>query len=87
MKNYLSDFYFAAFLTNQKENVVQYLTEKIIISMEKFMPPRKMLNIIVVCKAQHNAYHMLKSPNLSLYMLIKVMLIKKKHVHQTVLWL
>ena len=28
-----------------------------------------------------------KSPNLSLYMLINVMLIKNKHVHQTVLWL
>ena len=26
-------------------------------------------------------------PNLSLYMLINAMLIKKKHVHQTVLWL
>ena len=47
--------HFAAFLTNQKENVLQYLTEKIIVSMEKFMLPRKMLNIIVFCKAQHNA--------------------------------
>ena len=45
---------FAVFLTNQKENVLQYLTEKIIISMEKFMLPRKLLNIIVFCKAQHN---------------------------------
>ena len=67
--------YFAAFLTNQKENVSQYLTEKTIVSM-KFMLPRKVLNIIVFCKAQHNAQHMLKkSTNMSLYMLIKVMLI------------
>ena len=35
--------------------VLQYLTEKIIVSMEKFMLPRKMLKIIVFCKAQHNA--------------------------------
>ena len=77
MKNHLSAFYFAAFLMSQKGNVLQYLTEKIIVSMEKFIPPRKILNIIVFCKAQHNTYHMLKSPNLSLYMLIKVMLIKK----------
>ena len=28
MKNHLSAIYFAAFLTNQKENVLQYLTEK-----------------------------------------------------------
>ena len=38
----------------QEENVLQYLTEKIII-MEKFMLPREMLKIIVFCKAQHNA--------------------------------
>ena len=31
------------------------LTEKITVSMEKFMLPRKMLNMIVFCKAQHNA--------------------------------
>ena len=74
----MSAIFFAAFSTNQKENVLQYLTEKIIVSMEKFMLPRKMLNIIVFYKVQHNAYHMLKkSPNLSLYMLINVMLIKK----------
>ena len=55
--------------------------------MEKLMLPGKMLNIIVFCIAQHNAKHMLKkSPNLSLHMLINVMLIKK-HVLQTVLWL
>ena len=53
--------FFAAFLTNQKENVLQYLTEKLIVSMEKFMLSRKMLNIIVFCKAQHNAQHMLKN--------------------------
>ena len=53
-------------------------TKKIIVSMEKFMLRRKMLNIIVFCKAQHNAYHIIKkSPSLSLYMLINVMLIKK----------
>ena len=53
-------------------------TEKIIVSMEKCMLPRKMLNIIVFCKAQHNTGHMFKkSPNLSLYMLTNVMLIKK----------
>ena len=47
--------------------------------MEKFMLPRKMLNIIVFCRVQHNAYHMLKkSPNLKLYMLINVMVINKK---------
>ena len=51
----VSAIYFAAFLKNQKENVLQYLTVKIIVSMEKFMPPRTMLNIIVFCKAQHNA--------------------------------
>ena len=46
--------------------------------MEKFMLPRKVLNIIVFCKAHHNASYMLqKSPNLCLYMLINVMLIKK----------
>ena len=55
MKNHLSAIYFNAFLTNQKENVLQYLPEKIIVSMEKFMLPRKMLNIIAFCKAQHNA--------------------------------
>ena len=47
--------YFVAFLTNQKETVLQYLTEKIIVSIEKFMLPRKIPNIIVLCKAQHNA--------------------------------
>ena len=53
--------------------------------MEKCMLPRKMLNIKVFCKAQHNAQLTpKKSPNLSLYLLINVMLIKKKHVHQTV---
>ena len=46
---------FAAFLMKKKENVLQYLTERIIVSMEKFMLPRKMLNIIVFCKAQHDA--------------------------------
>ena len=40
----MSAIYFAAFLTNQKENVLQYLTEKIVASMEKFMLPRKMPN-------------------------------------------
>ena len=35
--------------------VLQYLTEKLIVNMEKFMLPRKMLNIIVFCKTQHNA--------------------------------
>ena len=66
---------FASFLTNQKENVLQYLTQKIIVSMEKFMLPRKMLNILVFCKT-HNAQHILKkSPNLRLHMLINVMLI------------
>ena len=50
-----SGVYFAAFLTNQKDNVLQYLIEKIIVSMEKFMLPRKMLNIIVFCTTQHNA--------------------------------
>ena len=74
----MSAIYFTAFLTNQKENALQYLTEKIIVSMEKFMLPREMLYIIVFCKAQHNAEHMLKKPpNLNLYMLINVMLIKK----------
>ena len=83
----MSAIYLAAFLTNQKENVLQYLTEKVLVSMEKLMLPGKMLNIIVFCIAQHNAKHMLKkSPNLSLHMLINVMLIKK-HVLQTVLWL
>ena len=81
----MSAIYLAAFLTNQKENVLQYLTEKVLVSMEKLMLPGKMLNIIVFCIAQHNAKHMLKkSPNLSLHMLINVMLIKK-HVLQTVL--
>ena len=71
----MNAIYFSAFLTNQKENVLQYLTKKVIVSMEKFMLPRKMLNIIVFCKAQNYAKHMLKkSPNLSLYMLINVML-------------
>ena len=52
--------------------------------MKKFMLPRKMLNIIVFCKAQHNAQHILKkSLNLSLHILINALLIKK-HVHQTV---
>ena len=51
----MSAIYFAAFLKNQKENVLQYLIEKVIVSMEKFMLPRIMLNIIVFCKAQHNA--------------------------------
>ena len=84
---YVRAIYLAAFLTNQKENVLQYLTEKVLVSMEKLMLPGKTLNIIVFCKAQHNAKHMLKkSPNLSLYMLINVMLIKK-YVLQTVLWL
>ena len=41
--------------TNQKENVLQYLTKKIIVNMAKCMLPRKMLNIKVFCKAQHNA--------------------------------
>ena len=46
--------------------------------MEKCMLPRKMLNIKVFCKAQHNAQLTpKKSPNLSLYLLINVMLIKK----------
>ena len=46
--------------------------------MEKFMLPGNMLNIIVFCKAQHNAEYILKkSPNLSLYMLMNVMFIKK----------
>ena len=31
------------------------LTEKIIVSAEKFMLPRKIFNMIVFCKAQHNA--------------------------------
>ena len=35
--------------------ILKYLTEKVIVSMEKFMLSRKMLNIIVFCKAQHNA--------------------------------
>ena len=47
--------YFAAFLTNQKENVLRHLTEKIMVSMEKFMLPRKILNVIRFCKDQHNA--------------------------------
>ena len=38
----VSATYFAAFLTNQKKNVLQYFTEKIIASMGKFMLPRKM---------------------------------------------
>ena len=64
----MSAVYFAAFETNQKENV----------SMEKSKLPRKGLNIIMFCKAQLNAEHMLqKSPNRSFYMLINVMLIKK----------
>ena len=42
-------------ILNQKENVLQYITEKIMVSIEKFMLPRKMLNMIVFCKAQHNA--------------------------------
>ena len=58
---------------NQKENVLQNLTENIIVSMEKFMLPEKMLNIIAFCKVQHDAY--------------KCHAYKKKHVHQTVLWL
>ena len=62
--------YFDAFSTNQKENVLQYLAEKIIVSMGKFILTRKMLNIIVFCKAK-------KSPNLSLYMVMNVMLTKK----------
>ena len=46
---------------------------------EKLMLLRKILNVIAFCKAQHNAYHMLKkSPNLSLHMIINVMLIKKR---------
>ena len=55
MKNHLNAIYFASFLTNQKENVFHYLKEKIIVSMEKFMLPRKMLHIILFCKTQHNA--------------------------------
>ena len=38
-------------------NVLQYLTEKTIVSMEKFMLPRKVPNIIIFFKAQHNAQH------------------------------
>ena len=45
---------------------MQYLTEKIVVSMEIFILPRKMLNIMLK-----------KLPNLSLYMLINVMLLKK----------
>ena len=42
------------------------------------MLPRKMLNIIVFCKARHDAEHMLKkSPKLGLHILINIMLIKK----------
>ena len=79
----MSAIYLAAFLTNQKENVLQYLTEKVLVSMEKLMLPGKMLNIIVFCIAQHNAKHMLKkSPNLSLHMLINVMLIKNMYFKQ-----
>ena len=67
----MSAIYFAAFLTNQKENVLQYLTEKIIVSMEKFMLPKKMLAIIVFCKAQQPE---------PVYVYKRHALRKKKHV-------
>ena len=51
---------------NQKENLLQYLTEKIVVSMEIFILPRKILNIMLK-----------KLPNLSLHMLINVILLKK----------
>ena len=71
----MSAIYFSAFLTNQKENVLQYLTKKVIVSMEKFMLPRKMLNIIAFVRLSIMLNICLKkSPNLSLYMLINVML-------------
>ena len=37
------------------------LNRKIIVRMEKFMLSRKIVNIIVFCKAHHNAQHMLKN--------------------------
>ena len=46
---------FCCTFDESQENVLQYLTEKIIVSMEKFMFSEKVLNIIVFCKAQHNA--------------------------------
>ena len=39
-----------------KYNFVALLTEKIIVNIEKLMLPRKILSIIVFCKAQRNAH-------------------------------
>ena len=48
-------YLFCYILEESEGKCFAYLTEKIIVSMEKFMLSRKMLNIIVFCKAQHNA--------------------------------
>ena len=53
----MSAIYFAAFETNQKENV----------SMEKSKLPRKGLNIIMFCKAQLNAEKITKPELLYAY--------------------
>ena len=56
MKNHLFFFSILLFTLRRAEGkCFAILNRKIIVSMEKFMLPRKMLNIIVFCKAQHNA--------------------------------
>ena len=47
--------FFCGIFDESEKKCFAILNEKVIVIMEKFMLPRKMLNVIVFCKAQHNA--------------------------------